>query len=220
MTRHILFGAAAVLISLTAFADDEPNPMTMTPADRDQQRKLANAMVPTEEKHPVSWVGVGFEAGAGVGSFLDTRMAAQTGAAGQWRFRGIVGTRRHLAGEAAYIGGVQTVNALGVSQGATLMNHGFEGSFRYNLFTGFIQPYATGGLGYSHYTMGSAVISNSDVSSTGNVMTLPLSVGLAVKPGALIVDARLSVHPAVGQVLIRDTNMSTWDVAAHAGFEF
>jgi hypothetical protein len=231
MTRHIMFGAAAVLISLSAFADenksegDAPqatgnNPLTMSPSDREQQKDLKNSFVPQEEKHPLSWVGVGFEAGAGVGSFLDRSMAAQTSAMGQWKVRGIVGTRRHFAGEAAYIGGAQAVSSFGVQPGATLVNHGFEGSFRYNLFTGLLQPYATGGLGVSHYTLGNAAITTSDVNSTSDVLTLPLSVGLAVKPGALIIDGRLTVHPAIGGTLIRDANLSTWDVGAHAGFEF
>jgi hypothetical protein len=245
MTRHpIMFGAAAVMLGLSAFAHevketpiDPPAPPSdtpradatriepsqaigLTPSDKQQQKNLTEAFVPDAEKRPASWVGVGFQAGAGVGSFIDNRMAGQTSAMAQWKIRGMVGTRRHFGGEAAYIGGAQSVNAFGVQQGATLMNHGFEGAFRYNLFTGLLQPYATGGLGYSHYTLGNAVISTSDVDSTGDVLTLPISAGLAVKPGALILDARLTVRPAVGTTLIRNTNLSTWDVGAHAGFEF
>lgn len=237
MTTHALILSAAVsLIGLGAVADerrapDSDRPTYDAPATRDDRTAkeaakdaVADARAAdrksTEENRPFSTIGIGFEAGAGVGGFMDNRIASVTTAQGTWKARAIVGTRRHFAGEAAYVGGTQIVNALGIQSNATLMNHGFEGSFRWNVLTGMIQPYATGGVGYSHYTLGDARLTTSDVQSTGDVLTFPVSFGLAWKPNAFMLDARLSFHPSTNSAMIRDTNLSTWDVGAHAGFEF
>ena len=174
----------------------------------------------TNKNLPPSHIGIGFEAGGGVGGFFDSKASGVTSASGLWQVRAIVGTRTHFAGEMAYVGGASTLNTFGVSNDATMTTNGFEGAVRWNVLTGMIQPYAAAGLGYQHYSLGSAQISTSDVSSGGEVMTFPLAVGLAWKPGAFILDGRVSFHPATQSALLKNTNMSTWDFGAHAGFEF
>jgi hypothetical protein len=174
----------------------------------------------TNRRRPPSWIGIGFEAGGGVGGFFDSKASGVNSASGLWQVRAIVGTRSHFAGEMAYVGGASTLNTFGVSNDATLTTNGFEGAVRWNVLTGVIQPYAAAGLGYQHYSLGDAQISTSDVSSGGEVMTFPLALGLAWKPGAFMIDGRVSFHPATKSAILRDTNMSTWDVGAHAGFEF
>lgn len=244
----LILGAAASLFGFGALADDDkptardrttydnpavaPAPAASDDSFRGEMRRdeavARNKMndirekdrADTDARRPPSWIGIGFEAGGGVGGFLDSKASGVTTAAGLWQVRGIVGTRRHFAGEMAYIGGASTLNTFGVTNNATLVTNGFEGAFRWNVLTGMLQPYVTGGVGYQHYSLGSAQISTSDVSSSGEVMTFPLSLGIAWRPGAFVLDGRVAFHPATNSVLLRDTNMSTWDIGAHAGFEF
>jgi hypothetical protein len=205
----------------------EPAPAATDEAKDDAEStkaKIADARdrdrAETNKRRPPSWIGIGFEAGGGVGGFFDDRASASTSAQGLWQIRAVVGTRTHFAGEMAYVGGATTLNTFGVSNDATMTTNGFEGAFRWNVLTGIIQPYASAGLGYQHYSLGEAQISTSDVSSAGEVMTFPLALGVAWKPGPFVLDGRVSFHPATNSALLRDTNMSTWDVGAHAGFEF
>jgi len=239
----MILGAAVSLIGFGALADDRPTtndrptdrPYDPAPATTDRAspaREDAEAMgskieearredkAETDKRRPPSWIGIGFEAGGGVGGFFDSKATSATSAAGLWQVRAVVGTRAHFAGEMAYVGGATTVNTFGVQNDATLTTNGFEGAARWNVLTGLIQPYASAGLGYQHYSLGNAAITTSDVSSSGEVMTFPLAVGLAVKPGAFVLDGRVSFHPATNSALLRNTNMSTWDIGAHAGFEF
>ncbi len=165
-------------------------------------------------------VGIAVEAGGGVGGFVDERMSSQTTAQGQWAARAVFGTRRHLAGEAAYVGSAQGVNTLGVSNGAKLVGNGGETALRFNLLTGMWQPYATAGVGFMHYTLGNAQLTTSDVQPTGDVATFPLGVGAAWRNNGVVLDGRVSFHPATTSGILRYANLSTWDVNAKAGFEF
>jgi hypothetical protein len=192
--------AIASLVSGAAFAAD---PYTYDP----------NA-------NPERKTGISVEAGGGVGGFMDTRISSVTTAQGQWTARFAVGTRSHLAGEAAYIGSAQGVHALGISDGATLVGNGAEGLVRFNVLTGMWQPYAAAGIGWTHYSLGNATLTTSDVQSSGDVATFPLGVGLAWRMGGAVLDGRVSFHPATTSAIIRNFNMSTWDVQAKAGFEF
>jgi len=165
-------------------------------------------------------LGISLEAGGGVGGFLDNRLKDVASAQGQWVARMVFGTRAHLGGEAAYIGSASTVNTLGVEPGATITANGAEGAIRFNVLTGMWQPYAIGGLGWTHYSLGYAQITTSDVQANGDVMTFPIGTGMAWRYNGIVLDSRLSFHPSTSSGLIRNTNLSTWDLQAHAGFEF
>ena len=168
-----------------------------------------------------SKVGVAIESGGGIGGFVDRSISETTGSQGQYTGRVVVGTRRHFAGEAAYVGSAQRVNTFGVSPGSMLYGNGVETAFRYNLLTGMWQPYATGGIGWMHYNFNrDAQISTSDVQQSGDVVTFPVGVGMAWRLDGLILDSRFSMHPATSSSMIRGANFSTWDLQARAGFEF
>jgi hypothetical protein len=169
---------------------------------------------------PPSRIGIAFMAGGGFGNFFDDGLAGSTSQPGLWQVRAVVGSRRHFAGEMAYVGGAQNVYTLGVDDGATMVNNGFEGAFRWNVLTGIIQPYAVGGIGYQHYRLSDEAVQTADIQSYGDVVNFPLGVGLAVKPGPITIDGRFTFRPATNSGLLRDSNLSTWDLGAHAGFEF
>jgi hypothetical protein len=170
--------------------------------------------------HLASGFGVSTEVGGGFGGFVSNAASSQTTIAGMWEARMVFGTRKHFAGEAAYVGNAQGVQTLGVSPGATLAGNGLEGNFRFNLLTGDWQPYAVAGLGWMHYAMFNAVITTADIDTNGNVATFPIGAGLAWRKSGVVVDARVSFHPATNSDVLRNTNLSTWDVNGKVGFEF
>lgn len=174
----------------------------------------------TRRDRPPSWIGIAIMAGGGVGGFFDDSLAAATSTTGMWQVRAVVGSRRHFAGEMAYLGGAQNVNTLGVDRNARMINNGFEGAFRWNVLTGLIQPYAIGGVGYQHYSIRDEQVQTADVQSYGDVLNFPLGAGLAFKPGPFTIDGRVTFRPATNSGLLRNSNLSTWDLGAHAGFEF
>lgn len=249
MKAHaMILGAAVSLLSVAALAqspvdDVPPPPPAPLPAedrplapppvadedDLDEARAAAEEPIErareadrrsTEMNRPPSWIGIAFMAGGGVGNFFDDGLADATSNTGLWQVRAIVGSRRHFAGEMAYVGGAQNVYTVGVDNGARMMNHGFEGAFRWNVLTGIIQPYAVGGIGYQHYSIPDEAVQTADVQNYGDVINFPLGAGLAFKPGAFHLDARITFKPATNSGLMRDSNLSTWDVGANAGFEF
>ncbi len=166
-------------------------------------------------------IGIQVETGGGVGGFIDDDISETTSAQGQWTGRVVIGTRRHFAGEVAYLGTAQNVNTFGVTPNSKLYGNGAEGAFRFNLLTGMWQPYASAGLGFMHYNFNdSATLLTSDVQRSDTVLTVPVGVGMAWRSDmGLVLDGRLSFHPATSG-LIRNANLSTWDLQAKAGFEF
>jgi hypothetical protein len=244
-TPHLILAAAVSLLGLGAFAqmpddtpttpsDDRPNTPPPPVADqdlKDPEARTATDPDPNEAAQeadersrrgyvPPSVIGIAVMAGGGFGNFFDDGLAAATSQPGLWQVRAVVGSRRHFAGEMAYVGGAQNVYTLGVDDGATMVNNGFEGAFRWNVLTGIIQPYAVGGIGYQHYRLSDEAVQTADIQSYGDVVNFPLGVGLAVKPGPITIDGRFTFRPATNSGLLRDSNLSTWDLGAHAGFEF
>jgi hypothetical protein len=228
---------ALLLASLAALASTSGLAAAPTPNPRDPaQAEEGNAddarVPPVDRSHEGDrkdllhadpnkrMAGISVEAGGGVGGFIDNRISSVTSAQGQWTARMIFGTRSHFGGEAAYVGSAQGVNTVGISPNATLLGNGTEGAFRLNVLTGMFQPYAIAGLGWMHYSLGPATLTTSDVQQNGDVVTFPLGLGMAWRMDGLVLDSRLSFHPATTSALIRDTNLSTWDLQARAGFEF
>jgi hypothetical protein len=238
----LIVGAGLSLLGFGAFAEAPPadrpterripvddRPTYVSPDARDESvsRRAKDTIDRTTEKdrreterdRPSSWIGIAFMLGGGAGSFFDPNLNAATSTTGMWQVRAVVGSRRHFAGEMAYVGGTESVHTLGVTDGAQMMNNGFEGAFRYNLLTGLVQPYAISGVGYSHYSIADTQVT-SDVQGYGDAMTFPMGTGVAFKPGPFTIDGRITFRPATSSGLLRRTNLSSWDIGAHAGFEF
>jgi hypothetical protein len=223
-TPATILSAAVLFLSAAAFADNSykdtsKSDMSKSDSSKDRDYKRSDA-VSSEKKG----LGMSAEIGGGTGGFLDRNAAAATTAQGNWTGRLIFGTRSHLGVEAAYIGGLQTLVGNNFS-GATprLLGNGVEGALRLNLLTGVLQPYATAGVGWTHYNIvgvNGGSLATSDINDRADVAQIPLGVGLAFKPGGFIVDTRLAFHPAFGGNIFGNSNMSTWDLGARLGFEF
>jgi len=204
-----IFSAAMLMSAATAFAD------TLTDRDRDYRDYKTEKDLQWHEKQ------VGVELGAGTGGFTDSANASATSVQGNWTGRFIFGVRSHLGVEAAYVGQIQSLSGGLITGSPRLLGNGAEGALRLNLFTGVFQPYLTGGVGWTHYNIigvGAGSLATSDVNDRADVAQFPLGVGLAIKPGAFIIDARLAFHPTVGGEIFNGRNMNTWDVGARLGF--
>jgi hypothetical protein len=225
MRPHLLALAAVCLASAVASAQGPSNEEAPMPPDFEPEGQGDGPKVPRAHANlPVSpifftGIGVSVEAGGGFGDFLDQRARSATTAEGLWTVRVSVGTRRHLAFDAAYVGNAQTVHAPALEHDAKLSGHGAETCVRYNMFTGAWQPYVSAGVGFVHYTFGRAVAAEG-VASSGNVIELPLAVGVALRWSALVLDTCFALHTATGWDMVIGANMSTWNIAARLGVEF
>lgn len=165
-------------------------------------------------------VGLGVEVGGGVQQFLGRTASSVTDPAGAWTARLVVGTRSHIAGEAAYIGSAQALDALGVSDRARLTSNGVEGLLRVNVLRGAFQPYAAAGYTFRRYNISNSAVNTSSVADAANVNELPVAAGLAYRFKPLVTDVRFTLRNAFGTPLIPDANLSTYSVDAKVGFEF
>jgi hypothetical protein len=166
--------------------------------------------------------GVGLFAGAGVGGFVDKEMRNMTGAAGFWEARLQVGTRAPLGAEIAYVGGLQKIDALGLSEGARLLSTGVEGTLHLHIVPGNLVPYVFAGLGWTRFSLTHYQQNTSDLRAEDDVLAIPVGVGFAQRSGRLITDVRATVRATANEDLLpagRPTRLSTWSTVVHVGFE-
>jgi len=105
------------------------------------------AVAPAQAEEPqllTSW-GMAVSAGGGVNDFINDDAQEMTGVGGSWDARLVVGTRKYVAFEAAYLGSAQSIDALGLETDARLVGNGAEGVVRVNAMTGALQPYVFAG---------------------------------------------------------------------------
>jgi len=232
-TPATILSAAILFVSAAAFADDyssTSSSTSTTPSGQEytktqkEEYKSSSASSGSAASSEKKGLGMSAEIGGGTGGFLDSGNAAATTAQGNWTGRLIFGTRSHLGVEAAYVGQAQPLVGYNFVGGIPrLLGNGVEGALRLNVLTGALQPYATAGIGWTHYNIigvPNGSLATSDVNEYADVAQIPLGVGLAFKPGGFILDTRLAFHPAFGGNIFGDRNMSTWDLTARAGFEF
>jgi hypothetical protein len=181
---------------------------------------LAEDYSDDEDGEPPSGVGVEIQLGGGVQDFVDRDVAAVTSPAGAWGARLIVGTRSHIAGEAAYLGSSQGLNTLGVDDRAMLTSNGIEGALRYNVLTGAWQPYAVAGYTWRRYNVTNTAANFSSVADSGNVSEIPVGVGLAYRFKPLVADLRVSLHNAFNTTIIPNGNLTNYSGNLKLGFEF
>lgn len=176
-----------------------------------------------EDKRSAMWtrrIGLQVDVGGGAQGFLDSDAYNITDPAGSWTARMVVGTRSYIAGEAAYIGSAQALDAIGVDDKANLMSNGIEGLLRVNILTGPLQPYVGAGYTWRHYYIGNSAVNTSSVASRGNVSEIPVAAGLAYRFRPFVVDARFNIRSAFATTIIPNANLSTWNLEGKVGFEF
>ena len=165
-------------------------------------------------------VGLQVEVGGGVQQFLGQTASDLTDAGGAWTARLVVGTRSHIAAEAAYVGSAQALDALGVSDRARLTSNGVEGLLRLNVLRGALQPYAAAGYTFRRYNISNSAVNTSSVADAANVNEIPVAAGLAYRFRPLVTDLRFTLRNAFGSPLLPNANLSTYTVDAKVGFEF
>lgn len=179
-----------------------------------------------------SMVGTILQVGGGVANFTTPEPASFTSPAGTWNVRGIVGSRSIVAGEIAYVGAAQAIDAVGLNSDAALLMNGAEAALRLNapIPVGemmIIEPFAFGGVGAQFWNLVNEGVNTSSIGDGDVTMTTPLGAGLAIGFENLIVDGRFAYRPSFGNELFGETfsamddaALNTWSLAGNVGFEF
>jgi hypothetical protein len=169
--------------------------------------------------------GLSLTVGAGVSGFTDQDMQDVTDPGASWEARVAAGTREFVGLEAAYIGSVQGVSALGLDSDAVLLGSGLEATARINLVKGAFQPYFLAGAGWMHYQLENYDTNQSSVNEDDDVLEVPLGLGFGYRYRQVILDARGMFRPAAYSDLIRPQgdetiSLHSWSALLRGGFEF
>ncbi|HVV50723.1 MAG TPA: hypothetical protein VHO06_13750, partial [Polyangia bacterium] len=136
------------------------------------------------------------------------------------------GTRLPLAVEAAYVGSTQSIDALGLSTNARLMGNGVEGDLRLNFTDLRVQPYVFGGVGWTRYRIYNSAVNLSSITTSDDVGTIPLGVGLSLRPGRVfLIDLRGTYRAVFDDTMFdrlttSSDPMQSWTASGRVGFEF
>ena len=106
-----------------------------------------------------------------------------------------------------------------------LLANGVEGTLRLNIpiitRATLLEPFAFGGIGYSHYNVTNTASVSASVADTDNVMTVPFGGGFAVGYRAFMADARFTYRQTYYNDLLRaGSNLNTWGVSGQIGVAF
>jgi hypothetical protein len=180
---------------------------------------------------PGSSIGISLGLGAGVTGYVGSEMSSATEMGGDVELRTTIGTRLYLAGEVAFIGSRRNINTAGVAGtfggSPHIFGNGLEGTLRaqYPLYAGswLIEPFAFGGLGWTHYGT-DEVISSTELSASDDVLVVPFGGGISAAWKALFIEGRFTYRPVYNaDLLVRSGNsasLNNWSAGALIGYEF
>jgi hypothetical protein len=180
---------------------------------------------------PGTSIGISLGLGGGVTNYVGSEMTSATDVGGAFELRSTIGTRLYFAGEAAYIGSRRNINAAnvnGVFGGSPhIFSNGLEGALRvqYPVYTGawMIEPFAFGGLGWTHYGT-DEVVSSSELRASDDVLTVPFGGGVSAAWNGLFLEGRFTYRPVFNQdLLVRSgssVTLDNWSAGALIGYEF
>jgi hypothetical protein len=160
--------------------------------------------------------------GGGVTEFSKSATSDRFDTGGAWDVRLGIGNRYWVGAEAAYVGAA--LNASG--PGSDLRMNGVEGVIRlqypYSAGRWLVEPFAFGGLGWSHVALNHAAPGLKDGDDVGVV---PFGGGVTVAYDHFLVDARFTYRTSFNEDLVLAANQSAanlerWSVGASVGFEF
>jgi hypothetical protein len=183
--------------------------------------------VETTPGYPV-WmtkIGTALMLGGGFEDFTNSNIRSMTGGGGSWDARIAAGTRHFVGLEAAYIGAVRGINALGLPN-TNLVSNGLEGNIRFNLpivrGPTTIEPFAFGGIGWQHYSISQSNNNFSDILNSDDVMAVPFGAGLMYSYDMFMLDARFTYRETFFNDMFRATGekLNTWGVGGNIGVEF
>lgn len=185
-----------------------------------------------EEYRLRSEIGIQVSVGGGATGFIDGDARDFTDPGGAWEARVAIGTRYPLAIEAAYIGGAQDVEALGLDEDAIMLSNGAEASARLNVLGGQfpVQPYVLAGAAWKRYDLTNTQFNTSSLNGEENVVEIPVGAGIGFKAGPVRIDARGTYRPAFYDDLVRvdagpgdvdpGADLDSWRGTLSGGFEF
>lgn len=234
--------------------DVEPDPMTepspdpmAQPRQQPQQqpqaateRETTTVVVqPQPEAEPESdeyevrsAVGINVMVGGGLTGFIKDQTTDYTDLGGAWEARVAVGTKYPFSVEAAYLGGAQDVDALGLEDGAILLGNGAELGARVNVLSGMtpVQPFLTAGAAWKRYDITNSDFNTSNLNDEENVLEIPVGAGIGFTAGPLLLDLRGTYRPAFFDDMTRTgeddidedsaTDLDNWRASLNAGFAF
>jgi hypothetical protein len=218
-------------------AAPSPPPPAVTPVsademdeddlDDDDERVFPEAVIMTDVDYVgrpeiVTGIGLGLTIGGGVTGFIDDDVQGATQVGGAWDARLTIGTRSLLAAEIGYLGGAQSIDALGLDNDAVLLTNGAEAALRLNILAGIVQPYILAGGGWTHFRLVNSDFNTSAIEDSDNAAHFPLGGGLGVRYEGLLIDARGVVRPVVDDELFAEqgAGMHSWEAKMSAGAEF
>ncbi len=175
---------------------------------------------------PASDAGIGFMVGGGVANFTAGNVRDATELGGAWDARFVFGTRRVIGLEAAYVGSVNDINALGLSGDAKLIGTGVQGLARLNLTTTALQPYLVGGAGWKHYAIANERFNSSGIRNDDSIVEIPMGAGFAYHNAGFMFDVRGMYNYAINSNMFPGTpgvdgpgDLHSWGARASLGFE-
>ena len=186
---------------------------------------------PTVERPWYDRIGYGLSLGGGVDGFVGDALRSFTNTGGSWNLRFTAGTRSYLALEASYIGSAQSINAIGLDNGAVLVGNGLQAALRVNFLRNYVvQPFIYGGAAWRNYSLSDTIVNTSDVLDSDDVFELPVGIGLAGYISGFMADVRAEYRAAWGNDLIPSIANDDqgaivgagdrWGVTANIGMEF
>jgi len=216
-----------------AVGESFPAPPASEP-HREDRDPIVVGHVDHSDDHLLTPFGMSITIGAGVVGFLDNDARAIGGTGGEWEARLTVGTRTRLAVEAAYVGSVQSIDALGLGGNALLLGTAVEGDLRLNFTTTYLQPYIFGGIGFTRYDVTNEDFNTSSVNGSERMGHIPFGAGLGFQWGGLLFDVRGTMRAAFNDDLVNEpaneddplndndtrTDLDSWAAAARIGWEF
>jgi hypothetical protein len=180
--------------------------------------------------HLITPMGMGVSMGGGVTEFSGETLDDVTDLGGAWDVRVEVGTRRTISLEAAYVGTAQEIEALGLGGDPTLNSNGLEAAARFNLGNianaeiGGVQidPFVAGGLGFAYYNIQGDSFNSSSVNDDDNVLTVPLTAGVAAGYDRFFADARFTWRETFDEDLVQGggSSLDNWALTGRLGVEF
>jgi hypothetical protein len=167
--------------------------------------------------------GASVSAGGGFVQFTEGSMRDFATEGAGWEGRLAFGTKTNLTIEAAYVGSLHAIDALGIASNANLLGTGIESNVRINLAKGNVQPYFLAGAGWGRYSLTNITTNTSDISDYDNVAQFPMGIGIGFKQGGMLIDARAVYRPTTQVDMFAgstDSSLASWSATMRAGFEY
>jgi hypothetical protein len=163
--------------------------------------------------------------GGGVTKFADEALRDSFDIGGSWEARVGYGSRFYVGGELAYVGATRGADLFGFGRGLT--SNGGEAVVRlqYPAMAGgwLLEPFAFGGIGWSHLFIRDA---DPGMNDSDDIGVVPFGAGVTAGYRGLLLDARFTYRPTFSdQDLVLSTNgtagnLQSWGIMASIGYEF